>query len=80
MAFGFNTNVVVGDRTYHVQTEAARKGCVIETTVYLRGIVFYSRRVQVPENERDELQLELRIRSQHGETVTALKTGALVRE
>lgn len=37
MIFGFNTDVKHGDTVYHVQSEARKNDCLLQTQVFIRG-------------------------------------------
>ncbi len=77
MSFGFNTDVLVGEELFHVQTEpCARPQRAIETTVFQNGSVQYLHRTELPEPGSDS-GVEPLIREQHARVIQELKTGAL---
>jgi hypothetical protein len=73
---GFNTNVRVGNRLFHVQTED--RGAVhakIDTAVYLEGRVIHrhSSPYARPNGTSDE-----QVQEQHGGVIEALRAGSIV--
>ncbi len=78
MVFGFNTNVRVADRVYHVQTEdLGEQRRLIDTSVYLEGRVVHrhsSRYEQLPP-ANDPAGLRRRVEHQHREVIEQLRAG-----
>lgn len=82
MLFGHNTNVKVGETTYHVQTEdRGAAHALIDTTVYFRGRVLHRRTNNyfdlLPMDAGREQSLKQRVDEQHRTVVEAIRTGAL---
>ena len=82
MLFGHNTNVKVGEITYHVQTEdRGASNALIDTTVYFHGRVLHRRTNNyfdlLPVNPKSERALKQRLDEQHRAVVEELRTGAL---
>jgi len=82
MLFGHNTNVKVGEVTYHVQTEdRGVANALIDTTVYFHGRVLHRRTNNyfdlLPLNAKSEQSLKQRLDDQHASVVDELRTGAL---
>ena len=82
MLFGHNTNVKVGEITYHVQTEdRGVSNALIDTTVYFQGRVLHRRTNNyfdlLPLNAKSEQSLKQRLDDQHASVVDELRTGAL---
>jgi hypothetical protein len=82
MLFGHNTNVKVGEITYHVQTEdRGVTNALIDTTVYFHGRVLHRRTNNyfdlLPLNTKSEQSLKQRLDDQHASVVDELRTGAL---
>jgi hypothetical protein len=82
MLFGHNTNVKVGEITYHVQTEdRGVSNALIDTTVYFHGRVLHRRTNNyfdlLPLNPKSEQSLKQRLDDQHASVVDELRTGAL---
>src|SRR3981081_2621451 len=82
MLFGHNTNVKVGEITYHVQTEdRGVTNALIDTTVYFHGRVLHRRTNNyfdlLPLNAKNEQSLKHRLDEQHRAVVEELRTGAL---
>lgn len=82
MLFGHNTNVKVGEITYHVQTEdRGVSNALIDTTVYFHGRVLHRRTNNyfdlLPLNAKSEQSLKQRLDDQHASVVDELRTGAL---
>jgi hypothetical protein len=82
MASGFNTDVRVGDRVFHVQTEdrgPARP--VIDTTVYQNGRVLHRRTSDykhfADSSEFDLEGLRFRVEEQHRAVIEDLRSGAI---
>lgn len=82
MIFGHNTNLKVGDTTFHVQTEdRGETHALVDTTVYYRGRVLHRRTNAyfdlLPLNE-DRLQaLRLRLEEQHRTVIEEIRSGDL---
>jgi len=82
MLFGHNTNVKVGESTYHVQTEdRGVANALIDTTVYFHGHVLHRRTNNyfdlMPLNSKSEQALKQRLDEQHRAVVEELRTGTL---
>ncbi len=82
MLFGHNSNVKVGDITYHVQTEdRGTTNALIDTTVYFHGHVLHRRTNNyfdlLPLNTASEQALKSRLDEQHRTVVEELRTGGL---
>lgn len=82
MLFGHNTNVKVGETTYHVQTEdRGAAHALIDTTVYFRGRVLHRRTNNyfdlLPVDDAREQALKQRVDEQHRAVVDAIRSGAL---
>lgn len=82
MLFGHNTNVKVGDTTYHVQTEdRGATNALIDTTVYFHGRVLHRRTNNyfdlLPLKPDSEQALKQRLDQQHRTVVEELRTGGL---
>ena len=82
MIFGHNTNVNLGQTTYHVQTEdAGTTTALIDTTVYCRGRVLHRRTNNyhdlLPLNSDREAALKLRLDEQHRQVLEEIRSGAL---
>jgi hypothetical protein len=82
MLFGHNTNVKVGEITYHVQTEdRGATNALIDTTVYFHGRVLHRRTNNyfdlLPLNAKSEPALKQRLDEQHRAVVEELRTGVL---
>lgn len=82
MLFGHNTNVRVGDTTYHIQTEdRGTTNALIDTTVYFRGRVLHRRTNNyfdlLPLDHDREQALKLRLDEQHRAITEEVRTGAL---
>jgi len=82
MLFGHNTNVKVGETTFHVQTEdRGATNALIDTTVYFHGRVLHRRTNNyfdlLPLNAKNEQALKQRLDEQHRTVVEELRTGAL---
>ncbi|MFZ0634074.1 MAG: hypothetical protein WA755_04335 [Candidatus Acidiferrales bacterium] len=82
MSGGFNTNVRVGERVFHVQTEdRGPSHSKIDTAVYLKGRVLHHHSSKYPDL-RDSADLgkesvRLRVEEQHRQIVEALRDGSL---
>lgn len=81
MIFGFNTNVRVGDRLFHVQTEdCGPQRAVIETLVFAQGRVVYRRSSSYQDVIGQEGWLDTlrwKVEEQHGAIIEALRDGTL---
>jgi hypothetical protein len=82
MLFGHNTNVKVGDFTFHVQTEdRGITNALIDTTVYCRGRVLHRRTNNyfdlLPLDPDREEALKLRLTDQHRTVLEEIRSGAL---
>jgi hypothetical protein len=82
MNLGFNTDVRVGDRAYHVQTEdrGPHHGKV-DTAVYVRGRVVYKQSTSYSEMqggvEASEDVRRARVEVQHRQIIESLRAGTL---
>lgn len=80
MVFGFNTNVRVADRVFHVQTEdLGEQRRAIETSVYLEGRVVHRRSStydQLPPAP-DTPGVRRRVENQHRDVIELLRAGTL---
>jgi len=82
MLFGHNTNVVVGELHYHVQTEdRGVANAVLDTTVYLSGRVVHRRKGNysdlLPLEQGKESILKQRMDEQHAGAEEELRSGVL---
>jgi hypothetical protein len=82
MLFGHNTNIKVGETTFHVQTEDRGVAtALIDTTVYHTGRVMHRRTNNyhdlIPLNTDREEALRLRLDEQHRATLEDIRSGAL---
>jgi hypothetical protein len=82
MLFGHNTNVKIGDFTFHVQTEdRGITNALIDTTVYCRGRVLHRRTNNyfdlLPLDTDREEALKLRLTDQHRTVLEEIRSGAL---
>jgi hypothetical protein len=82
MLFGHNSNVKVGETTFHVQTEdRGVTTALIDTTVYYAGRVMHRRTNNyhdlIPLNPDREEALRLRLDEQHRSTLEDIKSGVL---
>jgi hypothetical protein len=82
MLFGHNSNVKVGETTFHVQTEDRGVAfALIDTTVYHAGRVMHRRTNDyhdlIPLNPDRQEALRLRLNEQHRATIEELRSGAL---
>jgi hypothetical protein len=82
MLFGHNSNVKVGETTFHVQTEdRGVASALIDTTVYHAGRVMHRRTNNyhdlIPLNPDRQEALRLRLNEQHGATIEEIRSGAL---
>lgn len=82
MSSGFNTNVRVGERTFHVQTEdRGPHHPQIDTIVYFDGRVLHRRSSSYQElteaGQATEEVLRRRVEEHHREVIEALRAGSL---
>jgi len=82
MIFGHNTNVKVGDATFHVQTEdRGESHALIDTTVYCQGRVLHRRTHNyfdlLPLNDDTRHALKLRLDDQHRVVLEEIRSGKL---
>jgi hypothetical protein len=82
MVFGHNTNLKIGNVTFHVQTEDRGEAhALIDTTVYFQGRVLHRRTNNyfdlLPLNEDNEQALKLRLDEQHRTVIEEIRSGAL---
>ena len=82
MLFGHNTNVKVGETTFHIQTEdRGIAHALLDTTVYFRGRVLHRRTNNyfdlLPLSPDREQTLKARMDEQHRTIVEAMRTGEL---
>ncbi len=82
MLFGHNSNVRVGEATFHVQTEdRGVTTALIDTTVYYMGRVMHRRTNNyhdlVPLDPDREEALRLRLNEQHRSTLEDIRSGTL---
>ncbi len=82
MVFGHNTNVKIGNATFHVQTEdRGDSNALIDTTVYHQGRVLHRRTNNyfdlLPMNEDRQQALKLRLDEQHQNVLDEMQSGAL---
>jgi hypothetical protein len=82
MRFGHNSNVTVGEKHYHVQTEdRGTRHALIDTMVYSDGRVLHRRTNSyadlLPLDAREEDKLRLRVAHQHQEVINELRSGSL---
>ena len=84
MNFGFNSNVRVGDLTYHVQTEDRGPAHpFLDTVVYLAGRVVYKRSTNYEKYIKGAMEsrrsqwLQERVSQQHRDVIAELEAGAL---
>jgi hypothetical protein len=82
MLFGHNSNVKVGEVTFHVQTEdRGVPTALIDTTIFYQGRVMHRRTNNyhdlVPLNPDREEALRLRLDEQHRATIEDIRSGAL---
>jgi hypothetical protein len=84
MNFGFNSNVRVGDATYHVQTEdRGPSHPFLDTVVYMAGRVIYKRSTSYEkfasgaDAETLAQKLHERLAQQHREVIVGLEAGAI---
>ena len=82
MVFGHNTNLKVGNITFHLQTEdRGESHALIDTTVYYHGRVLHRRTNNyfdlLPLNEDRQQALKLRLDEQHRTVIEEIRSGAL---
>lgn len=82
MVFGHNSNLKVGNVTFHVQTEDRGEAHgLIDTTVYYRGRVLHRRRNTyfdlLPMNADRAEALRLRVDEQHRTVLEEIRSGTL---
>jgi hypothetical protein len=82
MIFGHNTNVTVGNVSYHVQTEdRGASHAAIETTVYEQGRLVHKRTYEykslLPLNSKKEATLKQRLDEQHRAVTEEIRSGTL---
>jgi hypothetical protein len=82
MLFGHNTNVKVGNFTFHVQTEdRGVTNALIDTTVYCHGRVLHRRTNNyfdlLPLDADHEEALKLRLTDQHKTVLEEIRSGVL---
>ena len=84
MNFGFNSNVRVGNATYHVQTEdRGPSHPFLDTVVYMAGRVIYKRSASYEQfakglaEETLSQKLHERLSQQHHEVIAELEAGTL---
>ena len=82
MLFGHNSNVSVGDKTFHVQTEdRGTTHAQIDTAVYFHGRVLHRRTNRysdlLPLNADREQALKLRVDEQHRAVIDEIRSGKL---
>jgi hypothetical protein len=84
MNFGFNSNVRVGDVTYHVQTEDRGPAHpFLDTVVYLAGRVVYKRSTNYEKYVKGAVEsrrsqwLHERLSQQHRDVIAELEAGTL---
>jgi hypothetical protein len=82
MIFGHNTNLKLGNVTFHVQTEdRGESHALLDTTVYYRGRVLHRRTNNyfdlLPLNPDREEALRLRLDEQHRTVIEEIRSGAL---
>jgi hypothetical protein len=82
MVFGHNSNLKLGNITFHVQTEDRGEAhALLDTTVYYHGRVLHRRTNNyfdlLPLNEDREQALKLRLEEQHRMVMEEIRSGAL---
>lgn len=82
MVFGHNSNLKLGNITFHVQTEdRGEVHALLDTTVYYRGRVLHRRTNNyfdlLPLNADSEQALKLRLEEQHRMVMDEIRSGAL---
>jgi hypothetical protein len=78
---GYNTDIEHGGTTYHVQTEdKGRSNPIVESLVYARGEILYSRRTsyrELVDEQVDSDAIALLMERQHHTIVEAIRRGRL---
>lgn len=82
MVFGHNTNLKLGNVTFHIQTEdRGQSHALIDTTVYYHGRVMHRRTNNyfdlLPLDEDREQALKLRLDEQHRRVIEEIRSGEL---
>ena len=82
MVFGHNTNLKIGNVTFHVQTEdRGESHALIDTTVYFHGRVLHRRTNNyfdlLPLSDDSLQALKLRLDEQHRTVIDEIRSGAL---
>jgi len=82
MVFGHNTNLRIGNITFHLQTEdRGDSHALIDTTVYYQGRVLHRRTNNyfdlLPLDEDRRQALKLRLDEQHRSVIEEIRSGAL---
>jgi hypothetical protein len=82
MVFGHNTNLRIGNVTFHVQTEdRGASHALIDTTVYFHGRVLHRRSNNyfdlLPLTEDSQQALKLRLDEQHRTVIDEIRGGTL---
>lgn len=82
MVFGHNTNLKLGNMTFHVQTEdRGESHALIDTTVYYHGRVLHRRTNNyldlLPMDQDREQALRLRLDDQHRTVIEEIRSGIL---
>lgn len=82
MVFGHNSNLKIGNVTFHVQTEdRGASHALIDTTVYFHGRVLHRRTNNyfdlLPLTEDSQQALKLRVNEQHRAVIDEIRSGAL---
>src|SRR3974390_3184833 len=82
MVFGHNSNLKLGNVTFHVQTEdRGASHALLDTTVYYHGRVLHRRTNNyfdlLPLNEDREQALKLRLEEQHRTVMEEIRSGVL---
>ena len=80
MSGGFNTNVQVGERVFHVQTEfRGRTHAKIDTAVYFEGLVIHRQSTPYADGGATGNDAERRqaVEQQHRGMIESLRTGSL---
>ncbi len=77
MPLGFNTDVMLGEAVYHVQTEACWRGePAIESSIFFRGLVQLARRAPLPHAASSPAAGAL-VRQSHAQIIEQLRSGQL---
>jgi hypothetical protein len=82
MVFGHNSNLNIGNVTFHVQTEDRGVAhALLDTTVYYQGRVLHRRTNNyfdlLPLNDGNQQALKLRLDEQHRTVIEEIRSGAL---